>query len=203
MQLLTKRYLFNRKDIFSASTKRLWIQAQDCVWDSIHRRWDVTFPSAVGYLEPITHSGAAYWHPSFRKACSSIRSKVIKKMRNIGYSTEIISEMKLSSGISSKKVILNKYWAHSSGQFKKHGLLKARTQSPCFSYPGLSRAFNSAGSADLSSFGGVSAGCGARFTVLVACLWTGENAAGLFANCCSHRLPMTILHKINVVAFVI
>jgi hypothetical protein len=27
--------------------------------------------------------------------------------------------------------------AHSFGQFKKHALLKARTQSPCFSYPGL------------------------------------------------------------------
>jgi hypothetical protein len=45
--------------------------------------------------------------------------------------------------------------AHSFGQFKKHALLKARTQSPCFSYPRLSRAFQSAGLADLSSFGGV------------------------------------------------
>jgi hypothetical protein len=36
------------------------------------------------------------------------------------------------------------------------------------SYPGLARAFNSAGSADLSSFGGVSVGCCARFTVFVA-----------------------------------
>jgi hypothetical protein len=45
--------------------------------------------------------------------------------------------------------------AHSFGQFKKHALLKARTYSPCFSYPGLARAFKSAGSADLSSFGGV------------------------------------------------
>jgi hypothetical protein len=27
--------------------------------------------------------------------------------------------------------------AHSFGQFKKQALLKARTQSPCFSYPGL------------------------------------------------------------------
>jgi hypothetical protein len=48
--------------------------------------------------------------------------------------------------------------AHSFGQFKKHALLKARTQSPCFSYPGPARAFKSAGSADLSSFGGVSVG---------------------------------------------
>jgi hypothetical protein len=45
--------------------------------------------------------------------------------------------------------------AHSFGQFKKHALLKVRTQSPCFSYPGLARAFKSAGLADLSSFGGV------------------------------------------------
>jgi hypothetical protein len=45
--------------------------------------------------------------------------------------------------------------AHSFGQFKKNVLLKARTQSPCFSYPGLARAFKSAGSADLSSSGGV------------------------------------------------
>jgi hypothetical protein len=44
--------------------------------------------------------------------------------------------------------------AHSFGQFKKHALLKARTQSPCFSYPGPARAFKSAGSADLLSFGG-------------------------------------------------
>ncbi len=44
--------------------------------------------------------------------------------------------------------------AHSFGQFKKHALLKARTQSPCFSYPGLVRAIQSGGSADLSSFGG-------------------------------------------------
>ncbi len=47
---------------------------------------------------------------------------------------------------------------HSFGQFKKHALLKARTQSPCFSYPGLARAFISAGSANLSGFGGVSVG---------------------------------------------
>ncbi len=92
-------------------------------------------------------------------------------------------------------------WAHSFGQFKKHALLKARTQSPCFSYPWLARAFISAGSADFLSSGGVSVGCGARFTVLVAGLWMGENAAGLFANWRSHRLPMTILYKINIVAF--
>jgi hypothetical protein len=49
-------------------------------------------------------------------------------------------------------------WAHSFGQFKKHALLKARTQSPCFSYPGLARAFITAGSADLLSFGGDSIG---------------------------------------------
>ena len=48
--------------------------------------------------------------------------------------------------------------AHSFGQFKKHALLKARTRSPCFSYPGPARAFISAGSADLLSFGGVSVG---------------------------------------------
>ncbi len=48
--------------------------------------------------------------------------------------------------------------AHSFGQFKKHALLKARTQSPCFSYPGIVRAFQSAGLADLSSFGGDSVG---------------------------------------------
>ncbi len=48
--------------------------------------------------------------------------------------------------------------AHNFGQFKKHTLLKARTQSPCFSYPGLARAFQSAGSADLSNFGGVGVG---------------------------------------------
>ncbi len=41
---------------------------------------------------------------------------------------------------------------------KKHALLKARTQSPCFSYPGIARAFQSAGLADLSSFGGDSVG---------------------------------------------
>jgi hypothetical protein len=46
-------------------------------------------------------------------------------------------------------------------------LLKAGTRSPCFSYPGPARAFISAGSADLSSFGGVSVGCCARFTLLV------------------------------------
>jgi hypothetical protein len=47
-------------------------------------------------------------------------------------------------------------------------LLKARTQSPCFSYPGLARAFISAGSADLLSFGGASVSLmsGAQFTVL-------------------------------------
>ncbi len=39
--------------------------------------------------------------------------------------------------------------AHSFGQLKKHALLKARTQSPCISYPRLARAFQSAGSADL------------------------------------------------------
>ncbi len=54
--------------------------------------------------------------------------------------------------------ILKLTCAHSFGQFKKHALLKARTQSPCFSYLGLERAFISAGSADLSSFGGVSVG---------------------------------------------
>jgi hypothetical protein len=43
---------------------------------------------------------------------------------------------------------------HSFGQFKKHALLKARTQSPCFSYPGPARAFKSTGSADLLSVGG-------------------------------------------------
>ncbi len=48
--------------------------------------------------------------------------------------------------------------AHSLGRFKKHMLLKARTQSPCFSYPGLARAFKSAGPADLLSFGGVDVG---------------------------------------------
>ncbi len=78
--------------------------------------------------------------------------------------------------------------AHSFGQFKKYTLLKARTQSQCFSYPGLARAFQSAGSADLLSFGGVSVGCGARLTVLVAGFWSSENAAGLFANCHSQRL---------------
>jgi hypothetical protein len=44
--------------------------------------------------------------------------------------------------------------AHSFVRFKKHTLLKACTQSPCFSYPGLARALKSAGSADLLSFGG-------------------------------------------------
>jgi hypothetical protein len=48
--------------------------------------------------------------------------------------------------------------ARSFGQFKKHALFKARGQSPCFSYPGLARAFKSPGSADLFSFGGVSVG---------------------------------------------
>ncbi len=48
--------------------------------------------------------------------------------------------------------------AHSFGQFKKHALLKAHTQSSCFSHPGLARAFISSGSADLSSFSGVSGG---------------------------------------------
>ncbi len=48
--------------------------------------------------------------------------------------------------------------AHSFGQFKKHALLKARTRSPCFSYPGPARAFISAGLADLSSFGGIGVG---------------------------------------------
>ncbi len=33
--------------------------------------------------------------------------------------------------------------AHSFRQFKKHALLKAHTQSPCFSYPELARAFKS------------------------------------------------------------
>jgi hypothetical protein len=58
--------------------------------------------------------------------------------------------------------------AHNFGQFKTHALLKARTQSPCFSYPGLARAFISEGSADLLSFGGVSVSLmsGAQFTVL-------------------------------------
>jgi hypothetical protein len=37
-------------------------------------------------------------------------------------------------------------------------LLKARTQGPCFSYPGLAQAFQSAGLADLSCFGGVGVG---------------------------------------------
>ncbi len=50
------------------------------------------------------------------------------------------------------------HWAHSCGQFKKHALLKARTQSPCFSYPRLARTLKSAGLADLSSFGGVGVG---------------------------------------------
>jgi hypothetical protein len=54
------------------------------------------------------------------------------------------------------KLILSR--AHSFGQFKKHALLKARTQSLCFSYPGLAQAFVSVGLADLSSFGGVSVG---------------------------------------------
>ncbi len=48
--------------------------------------------------------------------------------------------------------------ARSFGQFKKHALFKARGQSPCFSYPGLARAFKSPGSADLFNFGGVSVG---------------------------------------------
>ncbi len=93
--------------------------------------------------------------------------------------------------------------AHSFGQFKKHALLKARTQSLCFSYPVLARAFISAGSTDLLSSGGASVGYGARFTVLVASLWTGENAAGLFAYCWPHRLTVNFLYKINVVAFYI
>ncbi len=84
---------------------------------------------------------------------------------------------------------------HSFGQFKKHALLKAHTQSPCFSYPGLARAFISAGSTDLLSFGGASVGYGGRFTVLVAGLWTGENAAGLYAYCRPHRLPINFLDK--------
>ncbi len=65
-------------------------------------------------------------------------------------------------------LVLQTTWAHSFGQFKKHALLKARTQSPCFSYPGLARAFQSAGSADLLSFGGdrVSLIPGAQFKVL-------------------------------------
>jgi hypothetical protein len=45
-----------------------------------------------------------------------------------------------------------------STRFLKHALFKARGQSPCFSYPGLARAFKSPGSADLFSFGGVSVG---------------------------------------------
>ncbi len=48
--------------------------------------------------------------------------------------------------------------AHSFGQFKKHTLLKAHTQSLCFSYPWLARAFQSAGSADLLSLGAVGVG---------------------------------------------
>jgi hypothetical protein len=47
---------------------------------------------------------------------------------------------------------------HSFNQFKKHALLKAHARSPCFSYPGPARALISAGSADLSSFGGIGVG---------------------------------------------
>ncbi len=55
-------------------------------------------------------------------------------------------------------ILLHITWAHSFGQFKEHVLWNAHTQSPCFSYPGLARAFKSVGLADLSSFGGVSVG---------------------------------------------
>ncbi len=53
---------------------------------------------------------------------------------------------------------LSNFRAHNFGQLKKHALLKAGTQSPCFSHPGLVRAFQSAGSADLLSFGPVCVG---------------------------------------------
>ncbi len=87
--------------------------------------------------------------------------------------------------------------AHSFGQFEKHALLKARNQSPCFSYPGLEQAFQSAGSADLSSFGGVGVG---RPPDLPCCLpvYNQAKMAGLFANSRSHRLLITILYKIKL-----
>jgi hypothetical protein len=51
-------------------------------------------------------------------------------------------------------IIHRRFRAHSFGQFKKHALLKACTQSPCFSYTGPAQAFKSAGLVDLSGLGG-------------------------------------------------
>ncbi len=93
-------------------------------------------------------------------------------------------------------------WAHSFGQFKKHALLKACTRSPCFSYTRPARAFISAGLADLSSFGGIGVGWVPDLPCRLS-VYDRAKMRPVFANCRPHRLPMTILYKINVVAFFI
>jgi hypothetical protein len=80
--------------------------------------------------------------------------------------------------------------------FEKHPLLKACTQSPWFFYPRPAHAFQSAGLADLLSFGGadVSLMPGAKFTVLSR-LPVYSLIVGLT------NFLYIFLYKINVVAF--
>ncbi len=95
-------------------------------------------------------------------------------------------------------------WVHSFGRFKKHALLIARTQSPCFSYPGLARAFLSVGSADLSSFGGVRVG----WTLDLLCWLPAYDRAKMRPFYCvyyrekPHHTPSRQLWRHKVRAFV-
>ncbi len=93
--------------------------------------------------------------------------------------------------------------AHSFGQFQKHALSKARTQSPCFSYPRLARAFQSAGSADLLSFGGVSVGWPQNLFCWLPVYEQAKMRPVYMLILALAVFLSLFFHKINVVAFFI
>jgi hypothetical protein len=58
-------------------------------------------------INPLTHWGGPIGPPLFQRPVAQKVMK-IKKFAKISYSTEIVLALKLSSGVSSKKVVLNK-----------------------------------------------------------------------------------------------
>ncbi len=62
---------------------------------------------AAGQFNPLTHWGGPIGPPLFQRPVAQ-KVMTLKKFVKISYSTEIILALNLSSGVSSKKVVLYK-----------------------------------------------------------------------------------------------
>jgi hypothetical protein len=67
----------------------------------------VTVKSNIDKELTLSLTGVAYWPPLFQRPVA-LKVMKLKKYGKISFSTEIVLALKLSSGVSSKKVVLYK-----------------------------------------------------------------------------------------------